>query len=153
RFFLSSGSSEPFSDHPSCRTDSSFSDSFCGGSGGYGASSPSGFESSFASNYTGRGTAMMRNKAKALNGVAHRHRSRFENTTKAAESLRVSTLSLRQSDPRHCPYPDAQEWPLGIAIDIEEVAALLGCSVWTVRQKYLPQGLPYLRASVTGKLV
>jgi hypothetical protein len=30
---------------------------------------------------------------------------------------------------------------------------LLGCSVWTVRQKYLPQGLPHLRASAAGKFV
>ena len=42
---------------------------------------------------------------------------------------------------------------LGESLTIAEVAALLGCSVWTVRQKYLPQGLPYLRATTTGKLV
>ena len=42
---------------------------------------------------------------------------------------------------------------LGEPLSIAEVAALLGCSVWTVRQKYLPKGLPHLRASATGKLV
>jgi hypothetical protein len=38
-------------------------------------------------------------------------------------------------------------------MDIEDVAALLGCSPWTVRQKYLPEGLPHLRASAGGKFV
>ncbi len=38
-------------------------------------------------------------------------------------------------------------------MDIEQVAALLGCSAWTVRQRYLPQGLPYLRTSATGRFV
>jgi hypothetical protein len=38
-------------------------------------------------------------------------------------------------------------------MDIEDVAELLGCSPWTVRQKYLPQGLPHLRASLAGKFV
>jgi predicted site-specific integrase-resolvase len=36
---------------------------------------------------------------------------------------------------------------------IEEVAALLGCSPWTVRQRYLRQGLPHLQASARGKLI
>ena len=34
-----------------------------------------------------------------------------------------------------------------------EVARLLGCSVWTVRQRYLARGLPYFRIGSTGKLV
>jgi len=38
-------------------------------------------------------------------------------------------------------------------MDIEDVADLLGCSVWTVRQKYLPEGLPYIRASARGRFV
>jgi hypothetical protein len=42
---------------------------------------------------------------------------------------------------------------LGEPLTIHDVAALLGCSAWTVRQRYLPQGLPYLRASSMGKLV
>src|ERR1700756_226871 len=42
---------------------------------------------------------------------------------------------------------------LGDPMDIEGAAKLLGCSVWTVRQRYLPQGLPHLRASATGKFV
>jgi len=43
--------------------------------------------------------------------------------------------------------------PLGDPMTIEEVAALLGCSPWTVRQRYLRQGLPHLQASARGKLI
>jgi Helix-turn-helix domain len=42
---------------------------------------------------------------------------------------------------------------LGKPLAIEEVAELLGCSAWTVRQRYLRQGLPYLQARSRGKLV
>jgi hypothetical protein len=42
---------------------------------------------------------------------------------------------------------------LGDPMKIEEVAELLGCSPWTVRQRYLRQGLPHLQASARGKLV
>jgi hypothetical protein len=47
----------------------------------------------------------------------------------------------------------AQQEMLGEPITIAEVAGLLGCSAWTVRQRYLPQGLPHLRASTAGKLI
>jgi AraC-like DNA-binding protein len=42
---------------------------------------------------------------------------------------------------------------LGQPLSIGEVASVLGCSEWTVRQRYMRQGLPYLRTSATGKLV
>ncbi len=42
---------------------------------------------------------------------------------------------------------------LGNPMTIDDVAALLGCSPWTVRQRYLRQGLPHLRACASGKLV
>jgi hypothetical protein len=42
---------------------------------------------------------------------------------------------------------------LGQPLNIAQAAALLGCSAWTVRQRYLPQGLPHLRASARGKFV
>jgi hypothetical protein len=44
--------------------------------------------------------------------------------------------------------PDVLGEPLGIT----EVARVLGCSVWTVRQRYLPSGLPYFRIGKTGRL-
>jgi hypothetical protein len=43
--------------------------------------------------------------------------------------------------------------PLGEPLTIAEAAEILGCSPWTIRQKYLPQGLPHLRATTEGKLV
>jgi hypothetical protein len=42
---------------------------------------------------------------------------------------------------------------LGDPMTIDDVAALLGCSPWTVRQRYLRQGLPHLQASARGKLI
>jgi hypothetical protein len=42
---------------------------------------------------------------------------------------------------------------LGPPLDINEVAALIGCSPWTVRQKLLPKGLPYFRSTASGKLI
>lgn len=46
-----------------------------------------------------------------------------------------------------------QQVALGEPLAIEDVAALLGCSAWTVRQRYLHQGLPHLQARPRGKLV
>ena len=42
---------------------------------------------------------------------------------------------------------------LGDPLAIEDVARLLGCSPWTIRQRYLRQGLPHLQARPRGKLV
>jgi len=47
----------------------------------------------------------------------------------------------------------ARQEPLGEPLTIAEAAEILGCSPWTIRQKYLPQGLPHLRATTEGKLV
>lgn len=43
--------------------------------------------------------------------------------------------------------------PLGEPLTVDEVATLLGCSAWTVRQRYLRQGMPYLQARPRGKIV
>jgi hypothetical protein len=43
--------------------------------------------------------------------------------------------------------------PLGAPLDIREVGRLIGCSAWTVRQKYVPLGLPHLRSGANGKLI
>jgi hypothetical protein len=47
----------------------------------------------------------------------------------------------------------AEREALGQPLTIHEVAELLGCSPWTVRQRYLRQGLPHLQARARGKLV
>ena len=41
---------------------------------------------------------------------------------------------------------------LGEPLAIKDVARLIGVSVWTVRQRYLPSGLPYFRIGKTGKI-
>jgi hypothetical protein len=42
---------------------------------------------------------------------------------------------------------------LGEPLGIHEVAEIIGCSPWTVRQKYIPAGLPHLRSGPSGKLL
>ena len=49
--------------------------------------------------------------------------------------------------------PDALREPLGEPLTIAEVARLIGCSTWTVRQRCLPFGLPHFRLGRAGKLL
>ena len=42
---------------------------------------------------------------------------------------------------------------LGRPLNIREVAEVLGCSPWTVRHRYLEDGLPHFRTGPTGKLI
>jgi hypothetical protein len=80
-------------------------------------------------------------------------------TAKAAKTMEVSAPGLGQRNPQHCPQPrevshsSVSPESLGDPMDIGQVAVLLGCSAWTVRQRYLLQGLPHLRACASGKLV
>jgi hypothetical protein len=86
-------------------------------------------------------------------------KSGFGGSANSAETLDISPVRIGQSCPQH--YPHLTEpihvagtvESLGEPLDIGEVAALLGCSPWTVRQRYLRQGLPHLRACASGKLV
>lgn len=64
--------------------------------------------------------------------------------------LSNSPESPGQRYPRHYPHLDD---PLGTPLSIREVALMLGCSAWTVRQKLLPGGLPHFRSGSNGKLV
>jgi len=43
--------------------------------------------------------------------------------------------------------------PLGIPLNIREVARMIGCSPWTVRQTLIPKGLPVFRSAASGKLI
>ena len=84
-------------------------------------------------------------------GYAEERRiSGFENVAKPAEILGFSRDSVGQSYPQH--YPQSSD-TLGEPLSIREVARLIGCSAWTVRQSYLPQGLPYLRSGPRSKLI
>ena len=75
---------------------------------------------------------------------------------KSAPMLDFSSPNLGHSSPQpcppQCPQPNEMD-PLGIPLSIREVAKLIGCSTWTIRQKYLPFGLPHFRVGTTGKLL
>ena len=77
------------------------------------------------------------------------HKSRFGGHARPAENKDFAQIDLGQSCPEH--YPHLAE-PLGEPMDIRQVAQLLGSSTWTVRQRYLPSGLPHFRIGQAGKL-
>jgi hypothetical protein len=82
-------------------------------------------------------------------------KSRGVTPPKAAPSFALSPSRLGQSKPPHCPTRCLQLGDgdlLGAPLTIREAAALIGCSAWTIRQKYLPMGLPHFRVGSTGKL-
>jgi hypothetical protein len=76
--------------------------------------------------------------------------SGFGDGAKPVDSFRFPHEPLGQSYPQH--YPQSRE-PLGEPLGVREVARLIGCSAWTVRHGYLPQGLPHFRSGPGGKLV
>jgi phage terminase Nu1 subunit (DNA packaging protein) len=41
---------------------------------------------------------------------------------------------------------------LGEVMNVKQVAALIGCSAWTVRQKHIRRGLPCFRSGPSGRL-
>ena len=42
---------------------------------------------------------------------------------------------------------------LGEPLSLREVAELIGCSPWTVRQTLIPSGLPFFRSTASGRLI
>ena len=86
-------------------------------------------------------------------------KSGFTEIQKSRIPLDLSAPRLGQSYPQDCPYPDecipvpASAEILGPPLTIRQVASLIGCSVWTVRQRYLPAGLPHFRLGTSGKLM
>lgn len=48
---------------------------------------------------------------------------------------------------------ESKKKQLGSPLSIRQVAALIGLSVWSVRQQLIPQGLPHFRSGPNGKLV
>lgn len=67
----------------------------------------------------------------------------------------ISHDGLGQSYPSHYPHAEGiqERNPLGDPLSICEVAGIIGCSAWTVRQRHLPQGLPCFRSGRAGKLI
>lgn len=82
--------------------------------------------------------------------VGEGYKSDFADSPNSAENKDLVAPSLGQRYPQQNPTLID---PLGEPMTIREVARVLGCSVWTVRQRYLPRGLPYLRLGSNGKLL
>jgi hypothetical protein len=87
--------------------------------------------------------------------VTNRDRmSGFRDHAKALQLQGSSQDDCGQSCPQHYPHTrEPNDEPLGAPLSIREVSDLIGCSAWTVRQRYLPLGLPYLRGGPQGKLI
>ncbi len=85
---------------------------------------------------------------------------RFHSGQYEVDSLEVSPVKPRAELPEALPValapPGERETPaldpLGEPISIGAVARILGCSVWTVRQRFLPAGLPSFRLGGTGTI-
>jgi hypothetical protein len=91
-----------------------------------------------------------------------RQRRGFAIPAKPFEIQGILPADLGQSYPRHYPQKSDQEdvlsgahkgSVLGDPLSIRDVADVIGCSPWTVRQRHLPQGLPCFRAGRAGKLI
>lgn len=73
---------------------------------------------------------------------------------KPAPNGQLSHMRVGQSCPGQNPHFDSPlEFALGAPLSIRAVAALLGCSPWTVRQQHIRRGLPHFRSGPNGKLV
>ena len=78
-------------------------------------------------------------------------KSGFDGSGQLKNSLALVSNGLGQCYPQQKPGLDVEL--LGQPLSIREVAGLIGCSVWTIRQRYLRAGLPYLRMRPNGKLI
>jgi hypothetical protein len=83
---------------------------------------------------------------------------RIQDRRESHDSQQLSEARPRAKLPAPLPVPEPQENTpaldtLGEPLTIRQVSRLLGCSVWTVRQRCLPLGLPYFRVAKTGKLI
>jgi len=88
----------------------------------------------------------MTSRERAMSGFAARGNT--------LQTQGISLPSYGQNYPQHCPQPTAmRDELLGEPLGVRELARLIGCSVWTVRQRYLPHGLPHLRSGPHGKLI
>ena len=87
-----------------------------------------------------------------------RRKSGFTDRRMPFDCMCFAPPGLGQNCPREYPHPehsesDAFSESLGEPLSVREVATLIGCSPWTVRHRYLPDGLPHFRTGPTGKLI
>jgi hypothetical protein len=74
----------------------------------------------------------------------------FVRSRKPKDLLALLRTRLGQSYPQQ--NPAEGKAPLGRPLSINEVAHLIGCSPWTVRQTLIPRGLPFFRFTASGQL-
>src|SRR5262249_22677078 len=79
--------------------------------------------------------------------------SRTRPFTKRFEAFGEGSTARPVARPISRPKTTMRELELGRPMSITEVAKLIGCSPWTVRQRFLPKGLPHFRAGASGKLI
>jgi hypothetical protein len=96
--------------------------------------------------------------------------SRFEGresgigkSRKSADWRELLRTAIGQHYPTHCPTqpepfggqpaPSGAASRLGTPLDIRQVARIIGCSPWTVRNTLLPKGLPHFRSGASSKLL
>ena len=82
--------------------------------------------------------------------AAEPYMSGFGDSENSLHSERFPAPPLGQSYPHQNPQG---EDALGEPLSIRDVAQVIGCSDWTVRHRYLPQGLPHFRSGPAGKFV
>ena len=83
-----------------------------------------------------------------------RRMSGFDDHGNGTQMQEFLPISFGHACPQHCPQSPAYgNEPLGTPLSIRDVARLIGCSAWTVRQRYMPMGLPHLRSGPQGKLL
>ena len=98
-------------------------------------------------------------RRRELGAGMKRHKLPLRESANGMKNMEFPSSDIGQHSPQAYPQlngsqprPGEQE-SLGDPMNIQETAKLLGCSVWTVRQRYLAQGLPHIRASAVGRLV
>jgi hypothetical protein len=82
---------------------------------------------------------------------------------KLADLRQFPPVRLGQQYPTHCPPhpgpssgqpgPSGADSPLGQPLDIRQVARILGCSPWSIRNTWIPRGLPHFRSGASSKLI
>jgi hypothetical protein len=75
----------------------------------------------------------------------------------------LQALGLGQHYPKHYPNkPEADDSQpaasdsqsrLGSPMDIRQVSRLVGCSPWSIRNTWIPKGLPHFRSGASSKLI
>jgi hypothetical protein len=97
--------------------------------------------------------------------VANRHSQPVPRMRKVRQSRAPLVPVAAKPCPRPNPAQPGPFWgeppaflgppacPLGLPLDLRQVAELIGCSPWTVRQTLIPRGLPHFRFGASGKLI